>query len=50
MIAGSVNVRGYKEALDYWKASMMPLCDAGIPIYVVRGNNEAESIMNTSDH
>jgi hypothetical protein len=48
MIDGSDNIRGYKEQLDSWKAMMKPLYDAGIPIYVVRGNHEAESLMSAN--
>jgi hypothetical protein len=46
MIAGSDNIRDYKELLDSWKAMMKPLYDVGIPIYVIRGNHDAESFMN----
>jgi hypothetical protein len=48
MMAGSVNIGLYKGALDSWKAMMKPLYDVGIPIYVIRGNHEAESIMSAN--
>jgi 3',5'-cyclic AMP phosphodiesterase CpdA len=48
LMAGSANVRDYKEAVDSWKAMMKPLYDAGIPIYVVRGNHDAEQIMSAN--
>ncbi|MDD1752493.1 MAG: metallophosphoesterase [Methanotrichaceae archaeon] len=45
MIAGSKNMTIDKEQLDSWKAMMKPLYDAEIPIYIIRGNHEADSIM-----
>jgi DNA repair exonuclease SbcCD nuclease subunit len=44
MVDGSDNIWVYKEQLNSWKAIMKPLYDAGIPIYVIRGNHEAASI------
>ena len=48
MIASDDNIRDYKEPLDSWKAMMKPLYDEGIPIYVIRGDHEAESIMSVN--
>jgi hypothetical protein len=48
MIAGSDIISDYIGQLDSWKTMMKPLYDAGIPIYIVRGNHEANSIMSAN--
>jgi len=48
LIDGSNNIRDYRGQVDSWKAMMKPLYDAGIPIYVIRGNHEADSIMSAN--
>jgi hypothetical protein len=48
MVDGSNNIGDYEEQLDSWKSMMKPLYDVGIPIYVIRGNHEADSIMSAN--
>ncbi len=38
------------EMFDSWKSVMMPLYNAGIPIYVIRGNHDCVTLGNPSEN
>jgi hypothetical protein len=47
MVTGETNdSAALQSMLQTWKAAMAPVYDAGIPVYVVRGNHEYDTLAN----